>query len=291
MNAVTTTSITDGNPQSAATGRARGPFGTLLGVLFRPSSTFIALRDAKRRWWIVPALLALVLIAVHGFTDARVSTALLNQQSQMREVPIKDPYGGGAIDGPGGMPSQLGPHPLTIGLTIGGRLVGTVVSWLLWAGLLALASTFFGQNGANFGGFFAMVTWARLPFTLRSLVQTLYMTLTGTLIYNQGLSGLVLDNRPAATAAGVINGPGLNGMMGGARYIPPSLGQQVAAAVLGQIDIYLVWSLLLMVAGVWAFARLSRRKALLVTLAIWVLGIGVGLLPTFIGLGQGVRLF
>ncbi len=292
MSAATTTSITNGNAQPTATSRARGPFSVLVGVLFRPSRSFAALRDAKRRWWIVPALLALFVIVFYGFTEARSSQRIAQQQqSQLREELIRDPYGGGYIDGPGTMPSQVGPHPLTIGLSIGGRLLGTVVSWLLWAGLLALASTFFGQNGASFSGFFAMVTWARLPLTLRSLVQAIYMGLSGTLIYNQGLSGLVIDNRPASNAAAFMSGPVMNGMMGGARYVPPSMGRQVLAALLGRIDIYLVWSLILMVAGVWAFARLSRRKALLVTLAIWVLGVLVSLLPTLIGLGQGVRLF
>jgi hypothetical protein len=290
MNAITTNSITDSNPQPATAARARGPFSTLLGVLFRPSRTFTALRDAKRRWWIVPALLAVVVIAFHGFTHARVSTAaLFRQQSEMPEVVIKDPYGGEYIERP--MPSQVGPHPLTTGLSIGGQLLGTVVSWLLWAGLLALASTFFGQNGASFGGFFSMVVWARLPLTLRSLVQAIYMSITGALIYNQGLSGLVLDNTPTAAASGFNGGMGMGGMIGGPRYIPPTMGQQVAASILGRIDIYLVWSLILMVAGVWAFARLPRKKAIYVTLAIWVLATLVTLVPILIGLGQGARLF
>lgn len=271
-------------PQNGATSRTMGPFAALLGILFRPGRTFAALRDAKRRWWIIPALIALLALAFYGYTSARASAdAAYEQQLQAMEMMAGDPRMGEVVIEP---PTRTGPHPLTIGLTISAQILGAVVTWLVWAGLLTLASTFFGQNGAKFGGFFAMVVWARLPFAIRNLIQAIYMTITGTIIYNQGLSGLILDNTPTTTSAGY--GFGIISSM---RTLQPTRGQQVLAALLGRVDAYLVWSLILTVAGVWAFARLPRRKAIVVTLVIWALATLVSLLPTIVGLTQGVSLF
>jgi hypothetical protein len=274
--------------------RTRGPIATMLGVLFRPGATFTALRGAKRRWWAIPALIMLVALAFHGYVFAYASAA---DQSRMQTAgggmvegrPVTG-AGGIVVDGPGGMPSQVGVNPLRTGLSIGGQVLGAIFTWLVWAGLLALASTFFGQSGTNFGGFFAMVLWARLPLAIRSIIQALYMVLTGAVIYNQGLSGLVLDSTPSAAPTGPIYGPGPI-PIGGGRLGQPAVGTQVLAGVLGRIDVYLVWSLVLTVAGVWAFARLPRRKALLITLAIWVPATAVTLLPTIIGLNGGTRIF
>ena len=273
----------NGAPVSA---NARGPFRTLVRLLFRPGRTFLALRDAKRRWWIVPALLTVVALAFFGFTYARANAEVLYQQQlQMLSGMQPDPRGGPVPE-----PVRNDPHPLTVGLSIAGQIAGAAASWLVWAGLLALASTFLGQSGASFGGFFSMVVWARLPLAVRSLVQAIYMAVSGTCIYNQGLSGLVLDKSPAATA-GMVNSGFVSAVAPTVRMAQPNRSQQVLAALLGRIDIYMIWSLVLTVAGVWAFARLPRRKAWLVTLGIWAVATLVGLLPAIIGLGQGARIF
>ena len=135
-----------------------------------------------------------------------------------------------------------------------------------------------------------MIVWARMPLAIRSAVQAVYMVVSGTCIYNQGLSGLVYDRTPSLT--GATMGVGMVSAVAGAfRSAGPTRTQLVLATLLGRIDIYMVWSLLLTVAGVWTFAHLSRRKALLVTLGIWVVATAVGLLPAILGVGQGMRIF
>jgi hypothetical protein len=253
----------------------RGPFAISAGVLFHPRRSMAALSQAKRRWWIVPAILLLVALTLQGIAYANANaTFVYQQQATMLESAQNGEFGVVTE-----MPPMSAPHPLTVVLPIAGRTVGSVVTWLIWAGLIALASTFLGHNGARFGGLFAMVVWARVPITVRHVVQAIAMTLTGKPIYNQGLSGLVMDNAPSFT---------VNSFQG---YVPPSRSTQVLSALLGKVDIYMVWTLILTGIGVWAFAHVPRRRAALMTVGIWVIATLVGLLPTLVGIGQSMRLF
>ncbi|MGC9523458.1 MAG: YIP1 family protein [Anaerolineae bacterium] len=259
-----------------AASAARGPFGMLIGMIVKPRATMAALREARRRWWIVPAILMVGALIFSGFAYSRANAEFLYQQ-QVEMFEQMPPEQRGPMAEP---PAKATPPLLTTGLRIAGQVVGVIVTWVVWAGLLALASTFFGQNGARFGGFFAMVVWAWLPHAVRHLVQGVYQFVTQTPIYNQGLSGLVLDNTPMAFSP--FSGP---------RYVPPTRSDQVWAAFLGRIDVYRVWSLLLLVTGVIIFARASKKRAWLLTLGIWLIATLLSLLPTIIGLTSGLRLF
>ena len=126
-----------------------------------------------------------------------------------------------------------------------------------------------------------MTIWAGTPYLLRDLMQGLYMFITRQPIYNQGLAGLVLDSAPKLMAVeGVPIMPQL-----------PATGQLVAAALLGRVDIYLIWHIWLLVLGLVAFVKLSRKKALLITLGIWLIFTLPTLLPALLGLGQGGMAF
>lgn len=251
------------------------PFRALTGVLLRPRATMTALRDARKRRWTVPALLMVLALTFQGiiYANANAEYVYRQQQAWFETVPAEQR---GPMTEP---PPKAEPHPLTVGLPIAGRTVAEVVTWLIWAGLIALASTFLGHNGATFGGLFAMIVWARIPIALRYGVQAVAMLATGTPIYNQGLSGLALDSAPQPRASSFQ------------RYIPPTRSAQVMAALLGKIDIYLVWALVLTGIGVWAFAHVPRRRAALVTVGIWIIATAVSLLPAIIGIGQGMRVF
>lgn len=255
----------------------KSSFGTLIGVMLRPRKTMAALSRAEKRWWLVPVILLLAALVVHGIAYANANADYVYQQQVafFESMPAEE-------RGPMTAPPphhRSAPHPLTVVLPIGGRVVGTLVTWLIWAGLIALASTFLGHNGTGFGALFAMVVWARVPVTLRYLVQAIAMTLSGTPIYNQGLSGLVLDGAPPPMSRSFQT------------YVPPTRSAQVLAALLGKVDIYMVWTLILTALGVWAFAHVPKRRAVLITLGIWTIATLVTLLPAIVGIGQGMRLF
>ncbi len=266
--------------------KPRGPFQVLLGMLLKPRSTLADLSTARRRWWWLPALLMIVAVSLYGVAFASASAA--DQQRAMEAVFEGVP---GDVRGASVPPQMSSGLSMVTVIRVGGQVLGTLVTWLIWAGLLYLASTFLGQNGAHFGGFFAMVAWTWLPYSVRNLIQAGYSALTGQAIYNQGLSGLVIDKAPAAptvSAVSAVRGPVY---ASGGALMAASRGDQVLAALLARVDIYLIWNLILITLGVAAFARLKTKKAALGTLVIWVVFTLISLLPTIIGLGQGLGIF
>ena len=94
--------------------------------------------------------------------------------------------------------------------------------------------------------------------------------------------------------------PGLSGLVQEPRSIseivavPPSLGQTLLATFLSKVDLFLVWNLILLAIGVMLTTRLPRRKAVLVTLGVWLLLTALSLLPALVGgifaqqMGMGV---
>jgi hypothetical protein len=250
----------------------KGFLALLSGIVIRPRETLRYLHDASRRWW---ALLALLLVAALigqqvAYARADAQYKYEQQLAWFENTPEEE-------RGPMMQPPQLiTPPALTVGIRVLGRVVGMVINWLIWAGAIYLAGIFFGQNGATFGAIFALTLWTWVPHLVRNGVQGLTMFVTKNPIYNQGLSGLVMDSTPPP-------------MMSFQRYIVPSTGQQLWGAFLGQIDIYLVWNLVLVVLGIRAFAKLPRTKAILVTVGAWLIVAVLNVLPNLVG--GGLRLF
>ena len=98
------------------------------------------------------------------------------------------------------------------------------------------------------------------------------MLITRVPIYNQGLAGLAWDSTPQTMAD---------------FFVPtmPATGHLVGAALLSKVDLYWCWNIWLLVLGVMVFVKLSRKKALLVTLGLWLLFTLPSLLPVLVGLG------
>jgi hypothetical protein len=147
--------------------------------------------------------------------------------------------------------------------------------------LLYLAGTFFGNNEVKYGPLFAMTLWAWTPYIVRNVLQGVLMAVTNTPIYNQGLSGLVLDNAPPTPAFTPM----------GRSFMPPTRGEDVLAGLLARVDVYLIWHLILLVTGVTVFERLNKKKAVPLTLGIWMLTTILALLPKILGLNSAMRIF
>ncbi|MEA3308612.1 MAG: YIP1 family protein [Chloroflexota bacterium] len=253
--------------------KERGFFALLRGILWRPRATLNYLSGARRRWWALLALAALAAGALQGVAFRLTDAEYRHQQQQQQAEQLERPRPG--VEMP--MMEYASPHPLIVWVPVLGQTLGSIASWLIWAGAFYLAGTFFGQNGAKFGALLAMTIWAGTPYMLRNLLQGIYMLVTRVPIYNQGLAGLVWDSAPQAMA------------FGNDFFMPmmPGTGQLVAAALLGKVDFYWCWNIWLLVLGVMAFVKLSRKKALLVTLGLWLLFTLPSLLPALVGLGGG----
>lgn len=243
----------------------------LWGILARPRATLETLNEHGGRTWWLPVLLGVLLTISPVVAQAPI------QARQIREaVPVSAGQFGGQQE------AELSPEEqeqleqaqsivasplITVVFPAVAAALGRAVGWLIWAGALYLASTALGGR-STFGQMLRTVVWVWLPYAVRGLLQTIYVLASGQIIANPGLSGFVLDSRGASDPT---------------TFIRPSSGQILLASLLERVDIYLFWHLALLVAGVMVASRLPRRKALVVTLGMWVLFTLIGLIPPLIG--------
>jgi len=158
------------------------------------------------------------------------------------------------------MPAMVtkGPSPTFIALTtIGGGLLALAISWLFQAGVLHFVCLASGSQG-HFLQMFSVIAWARLPYFVRDVLQTIYIALTHKLITYPGLSSLVTTGDPLRDSTNLMY------------------------ALLSRVDLFLFWNVLLGIIGVTVVTGFSRRKAAIISLGYWLLTMGLGLIPVLI---------
>ncbi|HDQ73935.1 MAG TPA: YIP1 family protein [Chloroflexi bacterium] len=244
----------------------RGVLQLLWGMTVRPRNTLQYLNEKGGRLWWLPALLA-VLMAVlpivvgSPIVAEQAREVFLANQEQMAE------QGMVFSEEQLAQMENIATSPLiNLLFPIVASVLGLVIAWLIWSGLLYLAGMVFGGR-STFGDLFRMTVWAWWPFVWRGLFQTVYILVSGQLILHPGLSGLV-SGAPSASEMVTFS---------------PGLGQLALIAFLAQVDLFLFWRLALLAVGVIVVMRLSWRKAALIVLGIWLLLTALGLIPTLIG--------
>jgi hypothetical protein len=235
-------------------------------MIRRPRATLTRLREQGQRSWLLMALVAMIAVVLLVLVSAPISSRAAQEavRANLEGRP-------GAQDITPEMQNQAArivTNPLfTLVLPIAGGLAGLVVSWLAWSGGLHLASTVLGGS-SSFRQMFRAVVWSWLPFTLRRLLQMIYIAATQEVIAKPGLSGWVGGSQPEAGSGSLAASPGT--------------GVLALRAFLSQVDIFLVWALVLLVLAVLVTARVSVRKATAITLVVWLLFTAVGMLPRLV---------
>jgi len=133
-----------------------------------------------------------------------------------------------------------------------GAALSALLLWLLVSWLLHLVLTLLGGRGTSQGAI-NVVAWASLPFVLRAVVQIVAMLMTDQLVGGSGLAGFA----PAGDGSLSV----------------------FLASVLGQIDLYAIWHILLVYIGARLSSRLPRGKCWLAVLLVFALVMGVRALP------------
>lgn len=242
-------------------------FSLLWGIIRHPRRTFEAISEGGGRSWLIMAILAMILVVLPILVTAPITTRTA-QEAIQAQLQVQADRGQAVSPDMQQQVSQMAANPLfTIVLPTISGLVFLWIGWLVWSGALHLVSTISGGSN-RFGQMWQVVIWSWFPFSLRGLVQAIFILTSGKAITNPGLSGLV-GNTTSVTQL-IAN--------------QPSAGELALRNFLGRIDLFLLWNLALLVTGVVAAAHFSRRKAILVTLGVWVVftlfGLAVSIIPS-----------
>jgi Yip1-like protein len=212
-------------------------FPRIFSILFRPRRTFAEAVGESRPSWLTPMLIltltSLLVVLVSGYLKTRAA--------QMGEVPLPPDW---QYWNPEMQQNYMQAQQLTQGKTF--MYVIPLVSawaslWLGWVvlgGLLHLGSTLLGGRG-SMPSALSIVAWANLPFAIRDVLRTIYMLSASHAITSPGLSGF-------ATSGFLVQ-------------------------VLARTDLFLIWSIVLLIIGFAIIDGLPRGKAIVGVMVVIVL--------------------
>jgi hypothetical protein len=222
-------------------------------ILYRPRRTLELITQQDKAVWLAPLLLitvfALLMVVAGGPIRQAASQAQATLPPDYEYYPPEwqEQYQEGFAVTQGVVFVYVFPAL--------GILAQIWLGWFLVGSLLHLGLTLAGSRNSN-TAMLNLIAWASLPFVFRYLVQAISLLTTKTAITSPGLSGFVSLSE---------NGLSL-----------------FSRSFLSLIDIYLIWYLVLLLIGVVTLAKISRVKAVIVTLIISLVLLAVQALPGFL---------
>jgi len=235
-----------------------GIWRALFGWIDQPKKTLrYVIKEPRWPLWLAPVLIILVTLIIVTVVSAPFLSEMSRQQA---EEQIRGQIAGVSGEQEEQVRSTLDTFtsPLFVALMgIAFATLGLILTWLFRGALLFFIGYLLGTDN-RYIQMVTLVLWAWLPFAFRDLVQATYVFLNGQLVLNRGLSFLVAGSDQAQHAGNLLNG------------------------FLGQIDVFLVWHLLLVGIGIAVSTRSTTTKTALATLSYWVVTALIGLSPTLL---------
>lgn len=236
-----------------------GVWRALLGWIDQPRKTLRYVIE-NPSWPVRLAPVLVILVSLVVVTAA--STPLLSEVSrQQAEEQIEAQMGSLSGEDAEQVRRSLDTFtsPLFLGVTaIAIGTLGLVLTWLFRGAVLFFISYLFGTDN-RYMRMVTVVLWTWLPFALRDLVQAIYVVLSGQLVVHRGLSFLVASSDQAQHAGNLLYG------------------------LLSQVDVFLVWHLVLVAIALAVSTRSTTLKTALGTVGYWAVTAVVGLAPTLLG--------
>ena len=226
-------------------------FDRVVPLLLRPRQTLADVVAADRPLWRAPILLLLLATVAHALLTGSLAAAARaggevvlppNSEFWTPEQQAQFLQAATATNNP----------TFNYVLPALGAVLGALLMWLVVSWLLHLVLTLLGGRGTSQGAI-NVVAWASLPFVLRAAIQMVAMLLTDDLVAGGGLSGFA---------------PGGEGSL-----------NVFLASLLGQIDLYFIWHVILVYLGARLSSRLPRGKTWLAVLIVFALVMAVRALP------------
>ena len=233
----------------------------LFGIIDQPTATFKSVL-AHQSWtrWGMPLFILIVAFAVSSVAQIPYVTELARIQAEQQLATLPADQAEMARES---MAFTLS-LPFMLTTTLGFGLLFMVFTLIAKSTLLYFGSFILGGDDINFGAMFAVNAWASIPMAIGMLVQAVFVTISQGTIQYPGLAFLVATGDPLEDAGNPL------------------------VALLSSVDLFWMWSLLLIVLGVSVAARVSLGKAFILTLVYALIALGVTVLPSFIvsgGLG------
>ncbi len=226
-------------------------FDRVVPLLIRPRQTLADIVAADRPQWRTPIVLLLLATVIHALVAGSIKAAARaagevilppNFEYYTPEQQAQFQQAATATNNP----------TFNYILPALGAALSALLLWLLVSWLLHLVLTLLGGRGSSQGAI-NVVAWASLPFVLRAVVQIVAMLMTDRLVGGGGLSGFA----PAGEGALRV----------------------FLASMLGQIDLYTIWHILLVYIGARFSSQLPRGKCWLAVLLVFALVMAVRALP------------
>jgi hypothetical protein len=233
-------------------------FKRLFAFILHPRQVFEQISAEGRPAWLLPMLVLslglLLRVILTGFLNARAAA--------MGEVSLPPDWQWWSPDMQNnymqGIHATQGPAFVYVIPAVTG-LAGLWLGWPILSSLLHLFSTLLGGRGSQ-ASTLNVVAWSSLPFAVRDLLRVIYVLIAKHAIVSPGLSGFVSSTTGAA------------GFLGN---------------LLKHTDLFLVWHVLLLVAGLYLLDSLTKSKTWLVVLVIVLLSLlaqaGIGTLLSGLG--------
>ncbi|MFQ5891186.1 MAG: Yip1 family protein [Candidatus Methanofastidiosia archaeon] len=127
-------------------------------------------------------------------------------------------------------------------IMIVGGMIYLILSWFLKSITLLILARLIGQKG-NFRSILSIVGYTYMPEFIGGIISSIYAILTNRINLVEGL----------------------------AKILPPEEYGSLLYVVLSKIDLYKIWSLVLLIFGISIIFKTSKRKSFFIVLFYWLL--------------------
>lgn len=226
--------------------------GTLFKMVDQPAQ---AMGDVVEhpRWWVWAAALLVISTGVLLWVSAPYQVELANARTAQMIARITASM---SEEQAQAVRANMRETTITTLLATGGgtALATMALGWVLRAAIIHFSSPMMG-GASHWGPTFAMSVWSMLPFFVRDGVQTVFVLVRKTTLEHAGLSFLVASGD----------------------WVQDS--RSLSYNLLANTDPFVLWHLLVLTVGIAAALKVGRGKAALLGLLVWVLFLGLKLVP------------
>ena len=227
--------------------------GRLVGVLTSPSKAFQALRDDPR--WVLPLL---VLIIVAGGVSQYAQSKIDNGE-MVRSFMERSGRDFSEADIEEAIAQQDGQSPAV-------KMVSTGIFLVV---LPMLGALFFWIGTKVFGG----------DPTFKQSLATFVHAMVPWWVVKSVVSLPALVSRAEISFEDASSGGLLPSNLG---FLMPEEASTVMKSIAASVDIFTIWSLILMVIGYSIVARVSKTWSILLAIVLWLVATGVSLIPALL---------